>query len=384
EEALRESEERYRTLFESIDEGFCILEKVQDDVSEKLDFLYVEANPAFADQAGVGGVMGKTIRQAFPGEPEEWFETYDHILRTGEPMKFERGLVTQERVLELYALRVEDGTNRRVAVVFNDITERKQAEEALQALNLQLETRVVMRTAELQESQRRLQILSQRLVEVQEEERRAIARELHDRVGQSLSALNINLIIMRNQLLPDSLERVASRFDDSMHLVGETITLVRDVMSNLRPAVLDDYGLEAALQSYVDEYRSRYEIKVVLEKSAQPILRLGPSIEMTFLRIAQEALMNIARHANASQVTLSLWQEGDSICMTIQDNGTGIVSWQEANRPGSHGLTIMRERAEAFGGNLKVSSVPGQGTRVEMSIPIRKGNQNEVEKEILE
>ena len=94
--------------------------------------------------------------------------------------------------------------------------------------------------------------------------------------------------------------------------------------------------------------------------------------------------MNIARHANASQVTLSLWQEGDSICMAVQDNGNGIVSWQEANRPGSHGLTIMRERAEAFGGKLNVSSVPGQGTRVEMSIPIGKGNQNEVEKEILE
>jgi PAS domain S-box-containing protein len=525
EEALMESEERYRTLFESIDEGFCIIEKVEDEVGKKLDFLYVEANPAFADQAGVGGVVGKTIRQAFPGEPEEWFETYDDILRTGEPMKFERGLITQGRVLELYAFRVEDGTNRRVAVVFNDITERKragealreseqryrnlfdlvpvavytcdadgliqeynhraaklwgheparndphekfcgsskiyypdgrfmphekcpmarvlkgetlepheleivierpdgvrrsviahplpirnargeiveainclyditerkQAEEALQLLNLQLETRVVMRTAELQEantalqeSRGRLQILSQRLVEVQEEERRAIARELHDRVGQSLSALNINMIIMRDQLLPDSLERVASRLSDSMHLVGETITLVRDVMSNLRPAVLDDYGLEAALQSYLAEYMARYGIKVVLEKSVQPLPRLGPSIEMTFLRIAQEALMNIARHANASQATLSLWQEGASTCMTVQDNGAGIVSWQEANRPGSHGLTIMRERAEAFGGNLKVGSVPGQGTKVEMSIPIGKGNQNEVQKEMLE
>jgi PAS domain S-box-containing protein len=525
EEELRESEERYRTLFESIDEGFCIIEKVEGEAGEKLDFLYVEANPAFADQAGIGGVVGKTIRQAFPGEPEEWFETYDHVLRTGEPMKFERGLITQGRVLELYAFRVEDGTNRRVAVVFNDvterrqaeealreseqryrnlfdlvpvavytcdangliqeynhravelwgrepvkndpdekfcgsfkiyypdgrfmphekcpmarmlhgetlepqeleilierqdgirrnviahplpiknergeiveainclydITERKQAEEALQLLNLQLESRVVMRTAELQEantalqeSQRRLQILSQRLVEVQEEERRAIARELHDRVGQSLSALNINMIIMRDQLLPDSLERVASRLNDSMHLVGETITLVRDVMSNLRPAVLDDYGLEAALQSYVDEYMFRYGIKVVLEKSAQPIPRLGPSIEMTFLRIAQEALMNIARHANASQVNLALWQERDSVCMTVQDNGSGIVSWQEANRPGSHGLTIMRERAEAFGGNLKVGSVPGRGTKVEMSIPIGKGSQNDVQKEMLE
>jgi signal transduction histidine kinase len=266
-----------------------------------------------------------------------------------------------------------------------DITERKQAEDALQSLNLQLEARVVMRTTELQEantaleeSRGRLQILSQRLVEVQEEERRAIARELHDRVGQSLSALNINMIIMRDQLLPDSLERVASRLSDSMHLVGETITLVRDVMSNLRPAVLDDYGLEAALQSYVDEYMPRYGIKVVFEKPAQPIPRLGPSIEMTFLRIAQEALMNIARHANASQANLSIWQEGDSVYMTVQDNGTGIVSWQEANRPGSHGLTIMRERAEAFGGNLTVGSVPGKGTRIEMSIPIGKGNQKEV------
>jgi signal transduction histidine kinase len=272
-----------------------------------------------------------------------------------------------------------------------DITERKQAEDALQLLNLQLESRVVVRTAELQdanialhENRKRLQILSQRLVEVQEEERRAIARELHDRVGQSLSALNINMIIMRDQLYPDSLERVGARLADSMHLVGETITLVRDVMSNLRPAVLDDYGLEAALQSHIDEDMLRYEIKVVLERPARPLPRLGPSIEMTFLRIAQEALMNIARHANASQVTLSLWQEGDSVCMTIQDNGSGIVSWQQANRPGSHGLTIMRERAEAFGGNLKVGSVPGQGTRIEMSIPLGKGSQNDVPKEMFE
>jgi signal transduction histidine kinase len=105
---------------------------------------------------------------------------------------------------------------------------------------------------------------------------------------------------------------------------------------------------------------------------------------MTFLRIAQEALMNIARHANASQVTLSLWQEADLVCMTIQDNGSGIVSWQSANRPGSHGLTIMRERAEAFGGTLKVGSVPGKGTRIEMSIPLGKGSQNDVPKEMFE
>lgn len=90
--------------------------------------------------------------------------------------------------------------------------------------------------------------------------------------------------------------------------------------------------------------------------------------------------MNIARHAHATQVQLSLRQEQEEICMTIQDNGTGIQSWQEANRPGSHGLTIMRERAEAFGGSLQVRSVPGQGTTIEVTIPLRSQKETRQEK----
>jgi len=134
ETALRESEERYRTLFESIDEGFCIIEKVEGGTEGQLDFRYVGANPAFEAQAGVGGVIGKTIRQAFPGEPEEWYETYDAVVKTGKPIRFERGLVTQGRVLDLYAARIEDEGHRRVAVIFKDITARKQAELALARL----------------------------------------------------------------------------------------------------------------------------------------------------------------------------------------------------------------------------------------------------------
>jgi PAS domain S-box-containing protein len=244
-------------------------------------------------------------------------------------------------------------------VVTADITESKRAERALR------------------ESRERLQILSQRLVEVQEEERRAIARELHDRVGQTLAALNINLIIISGQIGGKVDEQVTSRLGDSMKLVAETIALVRDVMSNLRPSVLDDYGLESAIDSHLNQFTARYEIKVKFEKPDQPLPRLGPSIEMTFLRIAQEALMNIAKHAQANQVTLSLQREGNAICMTIKDNGSGITSWQEANRPGSHGLTIMRERAEAFGGHLNVSSVPGKGTKVEVKIPVETNEQSQ-------
>jgi signal transduction histidine kinase len=156
-----------------------------------------------------------------------------------------------------------------------------------------------------------------------------------------------------------------------MKLVAETIALVRDVMTDLRPAVLDDYGLEAALEAHLSKFIARYDIDTRFEKPATPLPRLGPSIEMTLLRIAQEALMNIARHAQATHVSLSVKQEPDTICMTIQDNGIGIQSWQEANRPGSHGMTIMRERAEAFGGSLQVRSVPSQGTRIEAVIPLR-------------
>ena len=253
--------------------------------------------------------------------------------------------------------------NVGAVVVTVDITDNKRAERALQ------------------ESRERLQILSQRLVEVQEEERRAIARELHDRVGQTLAALNINLLIVSGQLADQVDEAIRTRMQDSMKLVAETIALVRDVMSNLRPSVLDDYGLEAALQSHVEQYMSRYDIKVVFDKPRPSVPRLGPSVEMTLLRIAQEAMMNIAKHAQASEIRLSLRQEQDAIHMTIQDNGTGIQSWEVANRPGSHGMTIMRERAEAIGGSLKVSSVPGTGTTVDVSIPMESREQPRDQKE---
>ena len=127
-EALRESAEKYRVLFDSIDEGFCVIEKVNAEVGEPSDFRYIEANAAFETQSGVGNVVGKTIRQMFPGVAEEWYETYDTIVRTGEPSQFELGLFPNGRVLEAYAFRVKDETHRRVGVIFKDISDRKRVE----------------------------------------------------------------------------------------------------------------------------------------------------------------------------------------------------------------------------------------------------------------
>ena len=127
---LRKSEKRFRTVFDSIDEGFCILEKVQDEADKALDFRYLEVNPAFAVLFTKGEVVGQTIRQAFPEETEEWLLTCEAVLSSGEPTRFERWL-TQGRLLEVHAFKVEGVTQARVAVVFKDITQRKLAEDAL-------------------------------------------------------------------------------------------------------------------------------------------------------------------------------------------------------------------------------------------------------------
>ncbi|WP_336345521.1 GAF domain-containing protein [Halalkalicoccus ordinarius] len=138
EEALRESEERYRELFESMTEGFCVIERVDADPDEPVDFRYVEANPAFEDHTGIGDVVGKTIGDVIPEEASDWIEIYDTVAQTGETKRFERELVSQGRILELHAFRVGDPTNRRVGVVFRDITDRKQRTRALEETHDQL------------------------------------------------------------------------------------------------------------------------------------------------------------------------------------------------------------------------------------------------------
>jgi two-component system sensor histidine kinase UhpB len=244
-----------------------------------------------------------------------------------------------------------------------DITERKKAEEVLH------------------QNRERLRVLSRRLVEVQEEERHAIARELHDRVGQNLAALTLNLNILRNQLSAEILEKVGTRLNDSVTLVKDILTITRSVMTDLRPNVLDDYGLDAAINEYAERFTQRYGIRVTTHTPTTPTPRLDPGVEMTLLRIAQEALTNIAKHSQATQAVMTLEMENNAVLMTIEDNGQGILSWQKVNQPGSHGLRIMRERAEAFGGSLKVHSTYKNGTTIEVKIPLANSLPNKGRKE---
>jgi signal transduction histidine kinase len=206
---------------------------------------------------------------------------------------------------------------------------------------------------------------SRRLVEVQETERRDLANELHDLVGQKLTALNISLNIVKIESAASISAQANTRLDDSLKLVEETIESIRNVMMELRPAVLDDYGLTAVLRWYVEQFVKRTGIATVVIEQGSP-RRLPLAAEETLFRIAQEALGNVAKYARAGQVTVTLHTTPEASRLTIADDGCGFDP--SACRPPASdhgwGLMIMRERAAAVGGELTVDSAPGRGTRI--------------------
>jgi len=210
-----------------------------------------------------------------------------------------------------------------------------------------------------------LRALAARLAEVEEAERRRLARELHDQVGQNLTALGINLNIVRTQMSQELASPMRSRLDDSLALVEETTERIRGVMAELRPPVLDDYGLVATLHWYGAQFASRTGIAVTVQ-GEEPLPRLAPPIENALFRITQEALTNVAKHAQATRVTVTVEADEEAVRLIVADDGIGfdptrLVTPDERQ---GWGLMTMRERAEAVGGHLHVESAPGQGTQV--------------------
>jgi two-component system sensor histidine kinase UhpB len=204
-------------------------------------------------------------------------------------------------------------------------------------------------------------------VQAEEAERRRLARELHDRVGQSLSALNINLdlISREGQALPPALRQ---RLEDSLGLVDGTLQSIENVMADLRPPLLDEYGLGAALGWHAEEFSRRTGVQVtVAERDPAAAKNARPEAAVALFRIAQEALNNVLKHAKAKSVQVEISATDEELILDVRDDGQGFDL--RAARKGRWGMTTMRERAEAAGGQLHIDSVPGEGTRIHVRVP---------------
>lgn len=211
---------------------------------------------------------------------------------------------------------------------------------------------------------------ARRLIEIEEELRKKIASELHDEIGRDLTVLGMNFSIIKSALAVDVSKKVSDRLADSAGLIEGISRTTRGIMAGLRPPVLDDYGLVAALRWHSELFSSRTGISVSLNAD-DFFPRLRPEVELALFRVSQEALMNTAKHAGANTIAVTLTRENDSVLFSIADNGTGTGEAESFRQPAnSWGITIMRERAELVGAAFTFHSTPGRGTVVTVTVPM--------------
>ena len=219
---------------------------------------------------------------------------------------------------------------------------------------------------ELEMSRRELRELSASLVDAREEERRRIAREMHDELGQRLTALQMELSSLR-ALVPSPSANV--RIQAMLAMVDETVASVRRISTELRPLMLDDLGLNAAIEWLAQDWSERTGIRVATDLGEQEP-EAGASAAIAVFRMVQEALTNVVRHARASRVLIRMRQRSEELELSVQDDGVGFAE-PSIHRTGSHGLLGIRERAYMLGGHLEIANAASGGARLTVRLPLR-------------
>jgi PAS domain S-box-containing protein len=264
-------------------------------------------------------------------------------------------------------------------IVAHDITGHKRAEEApqesIQQIKIAYEQATIYarelntKIAELSLTRQRLQLLSQQLVEAQEAERRHIARELHDEIGQTLTAVKINLQAMQRLSHTSSL---AIPLAESMDIIEQAIQQVRNLSLDLRPSMLDDLGLLATLRWYLDR-QAKWAGFITQFTADPPDMQLPSNLETVCFRLVQEALTNVMRHAQAQRVQINLQQHQTELELFIQDDGLGFeveATLARVAHGTGLGLLGMQERVALLGGQLDINSAPGRGVEIRVCLPL--------------
>jgi len=352
EEGIRESEERYRSLVELSPEAIVVhaLGKM----------LYVnEATARLLMAKSATELIGRSLFEFIPPEYKDIVtQRMSALLEGGE--RIEPLLVKSRRVdgqefyLETIASRVTFRGQPAAQVILRDISLRVRAEEELRA------------------SQEQLRNLSSYLQSAREDERTTIAREIHDELGGALTALKLDLASLEDVVPEENQETwrqaILEKIETMATLIDSTIQTVRRIATELRPVLLDSLGLSAAIEWQAEEFQKRTGIACNVSVTGEDI-ELDRNRSTAVFRIFQETLTNIARHSDATRVSVDFRHTAATLELTVRDNGRGITE-EQAHHGKSFGLVGMRERAILYGGLLAVEGKPGEGTTVTLSLPL--------------
>ena len=343
--ALPEVDARYRTLVEQIP-AVVFMAFLDKGIGEAYVSPQIETMLGFSQEEWLNDPV-RWYQQIHPEDKARWSIEAAGLFMSGQPLKsLYRVLARDGHVVwfhcEAKMVRNENGQPWFIHGVAFDISELKRAE------------------ASGREYADRLKLLSRRLMEVQEAERRKIALELHDEIGQVLTGLKLSLEI--GSRLPA--EEVGANLDQARALVNDLMARVRKLSLDLRPAMLDDLGLLPTLLWHIEHYTAQTQVRVNFKHSGLERRRFTPDVETAAYRLVQEALTNVARHAQTSEATVRLSTHRQTLLIEVEDRGTGFDVESALMTSETSGLAGMRERAVLLGGQLKIDSRPGKGTRL--------------------
>ena len=328
-------------------------------------------------------MVSQTLKSSNP-KPSPWATPFKEIVAAQKPLvlsntqsepRFEGWGRTQFPHSWLGVPLISEGMVIGIITLDSEKVDTYTEADAQLALAFANQTATAIRHAQLfeqiQRGRERLSALSRRLVEVQENERHVVARELHDQVGQTTTALKLHLQMMRHSVSEPTLTQA---IDEGIELAERAMQRVRSLSRDLRPSVLDDFGLEPALRWHLDRQAQWGGFEWTFEPSL-PEPRLPSELEIVCFRIAQASLTNIVQHAQAKNVHMKTWVEDETLNMSIQDDGVGFNlqdALENASQGKSMGLLSMKERAELMGGQLQIIATPDQGATIRMQLPIEK------------
>ena len=388
--ALRESEARFRTLFDTMDEGFCIIEFIDGPHGPLSDYVHVQANPAYERHAGIANVVGQKVRDMVPDEADSWVERYRNVLLTGEPVRFEQELEATRRHLELAAFRVEPAERREVAVIFQDVTERKQSEIALRELNETLERRVSEAVAERAAAM--AQLHEAQKLETIGQLTGGVAHDINNLLTPIMGALDL---VSRRYSEADA--RTRRLLEGALQSTDRAKTLVNRLLGFARRQALETRAVDVAslLEGMRDlitsSIGSTVELKILAPPDLPPALTDPNQLELALLNLCVNSrdampdggsLTIVAERVAVGPRGMPQLKPGAYLRLSVIDTGLGMdsktlnkavepfFSTKGLGKGTGLGLSMVHGFAAQLGGAFTLTSEAGQGTRGDLYIPV--------------